>query len=249
MELVEQLDSLFGLRHCGRRLPRREHPSAYGQMGRCLSPCLGDLDPNLYRRRLDEVLRLFVAGSAVDTPGRPLLDHVERQMRAAAAEQRYERAEALRRRRRRLATVLGRLGGILEATHARPRLVLAPHPTDRGYDCFWIAGGRLVDWGPLDPQDPDDLCARTDKAVARSGRPEDLGTHVPPAEIDEVRIIGSWLGLHPDTPQLPLRPAPDHAVLSQFVGAALSERGSGSSARERKLDDDRADLVGAHADL
>ena len=62
LELVEQLDSLFGLRHCGRRLPRREHPSAYGQMGRCLSPCLGDLDPNLYRRRLDEALRLFVDG-------------------------------------------------------------------------------------------------------------------------------------------------------------------------------------------
>ena len=64
LELVEQLDSLFGLRHCGRRLPRREHPSAYGQMGRCLSPCLGDLDPNLYRRRLDEVLRLFVCDVA-----------------------------------------------------------------------------------------------------------------------------------------------------------------------------------------
>ena len=55
-ELVEQLDSLFGLRHCGRQLVLREHPSAYGQMGRCLSPCLGDLDPNLYRRRLDEAL-------------------------------------------------------------------------------------------------------------------------------------------------------------------------------------------------
>ena len=38
-------------------------PSAYGQMGRCLSPCLGDLDPNLYRRRLDEALRLFVDGA------------------------------------------------------------------------------------------------------------------------------------------------------------------------------------------
>src|SRR5581483_2234257 len=59
-ELVEQLDSLFGLRHCGRALPRREHPSAYGQMGRCLSPCLGDLDPNLYRRRLDQALAVFL---------------------------------------------------------------------------------------------------------------------------------------------------------------------------------------------
>ena len=77
-ELVEQIDSLFGLRHCGRRLPRREHPSAYGQMGRCLSPCLGDLDPNLYRRRLDEALRLFLGDG-----GSALLEHVERQMRAA----------------------------------------------------------------------------------------------------------------------------------------------------------------------
>ena len=56
-ELVEQLESLFTLRHCGRRLARRAYPSAYGQMGRCLSPCLGDLDPNVYRQRLDEALR------------------------------------------------------------------------------------------------------------------------------------------------------------------------------------------------
>src|SRR5207248_3058325 len=89
LELVEQLDSLFGLRHCGRRLARRDHPSAYGQMGRCLSPCLGDLDPNLYRRRLDEALRLFVDGG--DGGGR-LLGHVERQMRDAARALRYERA-------------------------------------------------------------------------------------------------------------------------------------------------------------
>ena len=122
VELVEQLDSLFGLRHCGRRLPRREHPSAYGQMGRCLSPCLGDLDPNLYRRRLDEALRLFVDGG----DGRDRLTaHVEGQMRGAAAQQLFERAAWLRRRARRLRVILDRLGGVLEATHARPRLVLA----------------------------------------------------------------------------------------------------------------------------
>src|SRR4051795_5065139 len=88
-ELVEQLNSLFGLRHCGRALPRRAHPSAYGQMGRCLSPCLGDLDPNLYRERLDAALRLFVVER--DGAG-ALLAHVERQIRAASAAQAYERA-------------------------------------------------------------------------------------------------------------------------------------------------------------
>src|SRR5919108_2200460 len=59
VELLEQLNSLFGLRHCGRTLKLRQWPSAYGQMGRCLSPCLNDLDPNLYRRRLDGALALF----------------------------------------------------------------------------------------------------------------------------------------------------------------------------------------------
>jgi DNA polymerase-3 subunit epsilon len=228
LELVEQLDSLFGLRHCGRTLPRREHPSAYGQMGRCLSPCLGDLDPNLYRRRLDEVLSLFAAGDAA----RPLLDHVERQMRAAAAQRRYERAAALRRRRARLQTILGRLAGVLEATHARPRLVLAPHPLDaRRREAFWLAGGRLVDWGPL-PDDPAALHARTERALRRAGGgpPAELGAHVPPGEVDEVRIVGTYLASHPELEQRPLR-------------AGDGSDGSDGSDGERQLDDDRLDLV------
>jgi DNA polymerase-3 subunit epsilon len=245
LELVEQLDSLFGLRHCGRRLPRRDHPSAYGQMGRCLSPCLGDLDPNLYRRRLDAVLRLFVSeGHDADRgrlAGAPLLDHVDAQMRAAAARQHYERAASLRRRSRRLKTVLERLGGLLEATHARPRLLVARHPTGSELDGFWLAGGRLVDWGPLD-HDLDQLKARTAAALKRAGRIGELGAHVPPDEVDEVRIVGSWLASHPGAAQLPLRPAPDEATLQAFLARSVS-------APERELDHDGLDLVGADRDL
>ncbi len=211
-ELVEQLDSLFGLRHCGRRLPRREHPSAYGQMGRCLSPCLGDLDPNLYRRRLDEALRLFV------TPGdggARLIAHVERQMRAAAAEQRYERAIWLRRRAGRLTRILERLDGVLEAIHSRARLILAPHPSAEQCDGFWLAGGRLVDWGPL--PEAAELPERTRAALARGGRAGELGAHVPPDEIDEIRIIATYLASHPDTPQLILGPETDEQTLARFV--------------------------------
>ncbi len=226
LELVEQLDSLFGLRHCGRRLPRRAHPSAYGQMGRCLSPCLGDLDPNLYRRRLDEVLGLFNGGDGSER----LLTHVRGQMRAAAGRREFERAAALKRRLGRLRIVLGRLDGVLEATHATPRLVLAPHPSDAGrVEGFWLAGGRLVDWGPLPPGS---LAARNAHALSRAGRAGELGAHVPPDEVDEVRLIGSWLASHPDVEQRPLR-------------AGRPAR-SGS---ERQLDHDPVDLLGADADL
>src|ERR671917_848012 len=187
-ELVEQLNSLFGLRHCGRTLPRREHPSAYGQMGRCLSPCLHDLDPNLYRERLDAALELF---TGEQDGGAPLLAHIAAQQRAAAAAQRYERAAWLRRRARRLESLLRRLGGMLRATHAGTRLVLAPHPAAGGrFDAFWIAGGRVVDWGAL-PSDRAELVARSEAALRAAPRPE----------------LGGWLPAD-EAPALELGPGP-----------------------------------------
>jgi DNA polymerase-3 subunit epsilon len=216
VELMEQLNSLFGLRHCGRRLRLRQHPSAYGQMGRCLSPCLGDLDPNLYRRRLDDALAVFTGS---DDGRDALIAHLEREMRAAADARRYERAATLRRRRERLAVLFDRLGGVLRATHARPRLVAAAAPEAGGADAFWLAGGRLIDWGEL-PDAPPELERRTGAALARAGRPG-ATAHVPPDEIDEVRIISTWLAHHEeDVAILTLDPPPDGARLAEFAAGA-----------------------------
>ena len=163
-------------------------------MGRCLSPCLRDLDPNLYRERLDAALALFTGeqdGAAA------LLDHIERQMRAASAERRYERAAWLRRRHARLRTLLSGLGGVLRAIHAGSRLVLAPHPSDPArHDAFWVVGGRVVDWGPL-PDDPAELASRTAEALRAAPRPE-RGGWLRPEEITEARIVGLWLAAHDD---------------------------------------------------
>ena len=214
-ELVEQLNSLFGLRHCGRGLKLREHPSAYGQMGRCLSPCLGDLDPNLYRRRLDEALAPF-AGTA--DSGEHLLEHLERQMREAAEARRYERAAVLLRRRERLESLVGRLAGLLQATHARTRLVVAPHPTKPRFDAFWIVRGRVADWGAL--PEVGELVERTRAALAR--RPaRQVGSAVPPDEVDEVRIVHAWLAAH-EPPQLQLDEEPERERLEAWVAAATA---------------------------
>ena len=224
-ELVEQLDSLFSLRHCGRKLPRRQHPSAYGQMGRCLSPCLGDLDPNLYRRRLDAALGLFLRP---DDGRRALLEHLDGQMREAAQDRRYERAATLRRRRKRMEAILDGVDGVLAASHSRPRLVLAPHPTEVRFDAFWLAGGRLVDFGEL-PGDPAEVNDRTARAVARAGRAGELGAHVPPAEIDELRIVQTYLASHPELPDLPLVPPPSARRIAAFVRDARQEKGSSTT--------------------
>jgi DNA polymerase-3 subunit epsilon len=188
-------------------------PSAYGQMGRCLSPCLGDLDPNLYRRRVDAALAIFEADGR-----RLLLDHVEAQMRTAAGELAFERATALRRRLGRLRTLLDRLEGPLRAAHADPRLVLARHPVADRWDGAWLAGGRVA-WGPV--ADPAELVARTREAAGRASAPG--VPHVPPPEVDAVRIASSWLSSHPEAPTLALRPAPSTDELVRFVEAARSQ--------------------------
>ena len=206
VELKEQLDSLFALRHCGRKMKRRYHASAYGQMGRCLSPCLGDLDPNLYRRRLDAALGLFSGSS---DGGGALLAHVDRQMRAAAADHQYERAAWLRRRHGRLRVLLERLGPFLRAAHAHPRLVLAGEKGVDGVDAFWLVGGRVVDWGPV--TSVDEVVARTDAALRQRAEP-----YVPPDEVHELRIVATWLDAHA-VDALDLEPRPSRAELEGFA--------------------------------
>jgi len=219
-ELVEQLNSLFGLRHCGRTLPRREHPSAYGQMGRCLSPCLNDLDPNVYRERLDAALRLFVGREG----GAGLLARVDEQMAEASAARRYERAAWLQRRRTRLESLLGRLGGVLRAIHTGAQLVLAPHPEAAGrFDALWIAGGRVVDWGAVDGSP---LASRSARAFTRAPAPGRLGGWLPADAIPETRLVGAWIAAN-EPPILELGPRTSEAELEAFLGCQRGQRRAG----------------------
>jgi DNA polymerase-3 subunit epsilon len=217
-ELVEQLNSLFGLRHCGRTLPRREHPSAYGQMGRCLSPCLNDLDPNLYRERLDQALKLFVGRDG----GRALLERVDEQTKVAAAERKYERAAWLQRRKHRLESLLERLGGVLRATHTGARLVLAPHPEVPGrFDAIWIAGGRVVDWGPLGARPPlaRELAARSAQAFRAAPAPGKVGGWLPADAVAEARLVGLWVAAN-RPPTLELGARTGEAAHTAFLARA-----------------------------
>ena len=229
VELVEQLNALFSLRRCGRALPRRTHPSAYGQMGRCLSPCLGDLDPNAYRRRLDMALGLFTGR----TDGRDaLMAEVGRQIREAASALHFERAAWLARRRVRLEVLLDRIGGMLRAMHAMPSLVVAGSAADGGPgrrsdvpDVFWLVGGRLVRWGPV--PSGGEMLSVTD-ALLTDAPAIGRGGVVASEEVDEVRIVAGWLSTHAGVAQVPLRGGIDRdrvdAAVARFVGRATPLR-------------------------
>ena len=247
-ELVEQLESLFApapLRpQAGRAVIT---PSAYGQMGRCLSPCLGDLDPNA----LPPPARRGARDVPGDADGRDrLLGHVERQMRAAAAERALRaggraaspaRAPAddprSGRRRARLRRTSGR-GSFWRRIRRPPR-----------FDALWLAGGRLVDFGEVPDGRSMSSNAAPASALARAGRNGELGAHVPPDEIDELRIIAAYLESHPELPQLPLTMPPSAASLAAFVAGRRARAATGGQARgvtqapgRRSAERDRDDL-------
>jgi DNA polymerase-3 subunit epsilon len=183
-------------------------------MGRCLSPCLNDLDPNLYRRRLDAALSLFTGEG---DGGAALLAHVEGEMRRASVEQRYERAAWLRRRLRRLRELVADLAG-LQATHARPRLVLAPHPKGGSADAFWLVGGRLVAWGPAGDGP---ALAEEARTALRAGDGRGSTTWLAPDEVDEMRVVTTYLASH-ELPGLDLTPDVDAAALDAFAASAVA---------------------------
>jgi hypothetical protein len=80
--------------------------------------------------------------------------------------------------------------------------VLASHPSKPRWDAFWVVAGRVVDWGPMPGDAPDSgecsasgLAARTASALSHargSARPGSAAS-VPAAEVDEVRIVASWV--------------------------------------------------------
>ena len=104
---------------------------------------------------------------------------------------------------------------MLRATHAGSRLLLARHPGKRRFDAFWIVAGRVRDWGPL--PELGELVERTEAVLEAA--PRQRGPSVPADEVDEVRIVSSWLASN-EADELPLDPPPGLAALAELVAHA-----------------------------
>ncbi|MDR0730724.1 MAG: excinuclease ABC subunit UvrC [Treponema sp.] len=93
LELVERL---FPLRKC-RTLRKRDNPCMYYHIGRCAAPCCGKISAEEYEIHVGRVERLL-ADSAESGGGacRTLIGDLDKDMRAAAAALKFERAAQLR---------------------------------------------------------------------------------------------------------------------------------------------------------
>jgi hypothetical protein len=99
--------------------------------------------------------------------------------------------------------------------------VLAEHPQGGRSDAFWLVGGRVVDWGPLG--DIDEVAERTARAL-RGGDGTGATASLAPDEVDEARIVATWLDGH-DAAVLDLHGGADRDALARFVGAPVRADG------------------------
>jgi excinuclease ABC subunit C len=140
-ETVDLLLRVFPMRSCSAGVFKRAgqvgRPCLLGYIGKCSAPCVGRVDEAEHRRIAED----FVA--FLDGRTEPFVRRLERDMRAAADAQEYERAArirddlgALRRAMEKNAVVLG------DATDADV-VALAEDPLEVAVQVFFVRGGRI----------------------------------------------------------------------------------------------------------
>src|SRR5436309_13294478 len=95
-ETLDVLNRVFGFRPCEGPKPGRHSgiPCLDYHIDRCTAPCVGYISQEDYREIVDGVIE-FLSGET-----RPILRELERKMREAAAEERFEQAARYRNRLR-----------------------------------------------------------------------------------------------------------------------------------------------------
>jgi DNA polymerase-3 subunit epsilon len=165
--------------------PRR-HPAgcAFGEMGRCIAPCLPGRAPE-HDRLLSSLQE------AVDAGGAELLDHLDHLMNTRAGMLRFEEAAEIRERALLLARALERRRAQRALAAAGDLLVCVPRPPD--VEVAAIRSGRLVGSWRQPPGEPV-RCEQAFETLTLADAAEADGAAAdPPGDIDEVMLVWRFL--------------------------------------------------------
>jgi excinuclease ABC subunit C len=140
-ETVDQLLRVFPVRTCSAGVFRRQRqmgrPCLLGDIGKCSAPCVGRVTDEEHR----EIAEDFCAFMAGDTAR--FIRALEKDMRAASAEQEYERAARLRDDVRALQRALEKQSVVLGDTTDCDVIALADDQLEAAVQVFYVRGGRI----------------------------------------------------------------------------------------------------------
>jgi DNA polymerase-3 subunit epsilon len=180
------LHDTFPVRQCSDRLTREpsRSPCVLAEMGRCLSPCDGSVDPSSYaavvRRLRDTLLR---------NPD-DVVEAINRRMSSLAADERYEEAGMHRDRLAAFIRAASRTQRLTALTRC-PEVVAARRGDDGRWAVHVVRHGRLAAAGVIPPgadahQYVADLAASAETVMTAPGP-------VPAASAEETEKVLRWL--------------------------------------------------------
>src|SRR3712207_7407293 len=140
-ETLDVLNRVFQYRPCEGPKPGRHSgiPCLDYHIERCLAPCVGYVSQEDYREIIDGVIE-FLSGET-----RPILRELERKMREAAADERFEEAARYRNRLYSVQHLAERQAADRRSVGTIDVLGLAAEEDRAAVQVFPLRGGKLVD--------------------------------------------------------------------------------------------------------
>lgn len=141
-ETLDELSKVFGVRTCRdgvfARASQMGRPCLLGYIDKCTAPCVGRIDADAYRARVDDMCR-FLGGQT-----RPFIRALEAAMKDAASKQEYEEAARLRDRLGALQRAMERNAVVLGDGTDADLIALADDALELGVQIFYVRDGRIV---------------------------------------------------------------------------------------------------------
>ena len=134
---LELIKRMFPLRRCV-KMKKRASPCMYYHIGRCPGPCAGKISHEDYMERVGEIRKLLSGETA------SLVKDLEREMKRAAAELRFEEAARLREAIKAVETFMGRSNVVdFNSQDARDYIAWESDGDQMSYVVFQMREGRL----------------------------------------------------------------------------------------------------------
>lgn len=134
---LELIKRMFPLRRCV-KMKKRASPCMYYHIGRCPGPCAGKISHEAYMERVAEIRKLLSGET------KSLVKDLEREMKRAATELRFEEAARLREAIKAVETFMGRSNVVdFNSQDARDYIAWESDGDQMSYVVFQMREGRL----------------------------------------------------------------------------------------------------------
>ena len=139
-QVIEAVRDVFPIRSCRQALPaaKPKRPCMNDDIGRCMAPCAGKCTEEAYREMMDGVLSFL--GGDYDS----VLKKLKKDMEAAAASMRYEKAAAIRDKIRDVEGLMERQIALRTDRSEQDLIAVAQDGLDAMIQILYIRGGKMI---------------------------------------------------------------------------------------------------------